>query len=48
MAPGLTLPGYTVQNTEAKLREYISSARRKFDIPEPDDVSDEEMDAMLR
>lgn len=34
-APGLTLSGYTVADTERAVRQYIRSARDKFGVPEP-------------
>jgi hypothetical protein len=37
MAPGLTLPGYTVDNTLQEMRTAIAGARTKFNIPEPAD-----------
>ncbi|GMM93103.1 hypothetical protein MTsN3n11_14050 [Qipengyuania sp. MTN3-11] len=41
-APGLTLSGYTVADTERAVRQYIKSAREKFGVPEPQDRSVEE------
>ena len=35
-AEGLTLPGYTVDNTRAELREMIDGARRKWSRPNTD------------
>lgn len=37
MAPGLTLPGYTVDNTIREMRKALQTARTKYDIPEPAD-----------
>lgn len=34
-APGLTLPGYAVADTERSLLQYLHSARTKFNVPEP-------------
>jgi hypothetical protein len=35
MAPGLTLPGYTVEQTQRELHGLLQSARVKYDIPPP-------------
>lgn len=41
-APGLTLAGYTVSDTERAVRQYIRSARDKFGVVEPTERSVEE------
>lgn len=35
-AGSLTLSGYTVEDTERSLQQYLRSARTKFNVPEPD------------
>ena len=42
MAPGLTLPGYSVSDTVSDMRQMLSGARGKWAIPEPEDS--EELD----
>lgn len=34
-APAMTLPGFSQPDTERSVRKYISSARQKFNVPEP-------------
>lgn len=41
-APAMTLPGFSLKETERAVRKYISSARTKFATPEPLDRSVEE------
>lgn len=41
-APGVTLPGFTIADTERAVQKYIRSAREKFLIPEPTERAVEE------
>lgn len=45
MAPGLTLPGYSVDDTEKEMWNALQSARAKYNLPRPkDEPEDEDLD----
>jgi hypothetical protein len=42
MADHITLPGYTVQQTQQEMHKALQSARQKWDLPEPEEAAIEE------
>lgn len=45
MAEHITLPGYTADQTRKEMHSALASARTKWDLPEPQDVTVEEAEA---